>query len=149
MIQIRHPQQKNGIIKRNNIPKILVIVFSLMIILTLTGVSCTQDLIFHGTDPTAIKPGETSTEITAAMRENITQAVWRVIRWTMDAATIVGTIFFMLSGFFYITALGDKEKIDKAKKGMLWSLIAILILLSCIVVVRYVFNDVLGLQTKI
>ncbi|EKD56001.1 MAG: hypothetical protein ACD_58C00318G0002 [uncultured bacterium] len=148
MERIRHLQSRYAIISnRKIIFQVIAIFFSLFIILSLTGATCNisggtiQDLLGTG-DPTKL-----TTDV-KSMRESITQAVWNVTYWLIAAATSIGTMYFMINGFFYMTSFGDKEKIEKAKKGMLWSIIGVLILLTCIVVAKYVFNDVLELQGK-
>lgn len=143
MKKIGHPQLKSVIIKSRKFTS-LIVYFTILflVVITLSGCTTIQDLLFAGKDPTA-----GGTDTIALMRDNLTSAVWRAADWCLGAGAIVGSIFFILNAFFLMTALGDKEKIDKAKKGMLWSVVAVVILGICVAVVSVVFNNLLGLQS--
>lgn len=144
MDQIGHTQLNNAIIKPRKYKSLIVyFIILLFVVITLSGCTTIQDLLFAGKDPTA-----GGADAIASMRDNLTSAVWRAADWALGAGAIVGTIYFILNAFFLMTAFGDKEKIDKAKKGMLWSVVAVVIFGICVAVVSVVFNNLLGLQGK-
>lgn len=77
------------------------------------------------------------------VHDSILSAIWTLIQWAISLGTIVGTIFLIISGIMYMTALGDKEGMEKAKRGLLWSVVGILVLVVSYVVVGYLFNTFL------
>jgi heme/copper-type cytochrome/quinol oxidase subunit 2 len=43
---------------------------------------------------------------------------------------IVATIFIIVSGFFFVTARGDPEQINKAKTGVLYAIIGVVVAIA-------------------
>ncbi len=57
----------------------------------------------------------------------------------------IAVIMILVAGFYFVTAAGDPDKIERAKKIILWTLIGLLILFSAKGIVA-LLKDVIGLQ---
>jgi len=42
----------------------------------------------------------------------------------------IGAIMFIIAGFYFVTAAGEPEKINMAKKMILWTLVGLLVVVS-------------------
>ena len=51
------------------------------------------------------------------------ELIKRIIIFTRQVATAVAPIMIIVAGFFFITSAGDPEKINTAKRLLLWTLI--------------------------
>ncbi len=62
------------------------------------------------------------------------------INWAIGIAGAVALIYIIVGAFFYITAAGDTEKLEKAKKTIRNAIIGLVFLLISAVIVREVIN---------
>ena len=84
-----------------------------------------------GTDPL---PGQsTATEI-----------ILRVIQILLAIAGLVAVIFLIVGGFRYITAGGNEETAESAKKTITNAIIGIVIIILAFVIVRVISNALIG-----
>jgi len=74
------------------------------------------------------------------------QLIDKVIDFVFMIAWMVTPIIIIVSGFFFMTAQGEPEKILKAKKIILWALIGLLIVTSAKGLVA-LFATILGTKT--
>lgn len=72
----------------------------------------------------------------------LVNSVIRVMLWVVTA---VAVIYLIISGFNYITAGGDQEKADAARKGIINAVIGIVV----IVAVYFIINTATGLGEDI
>ena len=54
----------------------------------------------------------------------------RLIDFIFKLAIMIAPIMIIVAGFYFITAAGEPEKINTAKKIILWTLIGLLVVLS-------------------
>lgn len=69
------------------------------------------------------------------------------INWSLGIAGAVAVIYLVVGAFFYITAAGDTEKLEKAKKTIRNAIIGVVILLLAGVIVTELIN-ILGPGTS-
>ena len=62
--------------------------------------------------------------------QNFTQLLEAIIDFIFYLALGITPIMIIVSGFFFITAQGEPEKIQTAKKIILWALIGLLVVFS-------------------
>ena len=55
--------------------------------------------------------------------DDFDELIKRIIIFTRQVATAVAPIMIIVAGFFFITSAGDPEKINTAKRLLLWTLI--------------------------
>lgn len=58
------------------------------------------------------------------------------LSWLLAMVGIVALISFVISGILYLTAYGDDDQIKRAKRGMTFSIIGILVALSGFIAVK-------------
>ena len=61
-------------------------------------------------------------------------------------ALAIAPIMFIVAGFYFITAAGEPEKINMAKKMILWTLIGLLVVMSAKGFIM-LFGEIFGVET--
>ena len=61
---------------------------------------------------------------------NILVVMGGIIDWIFTISIIIAVIMYIISGFYFLTAAGDPEKINTAKKMVLWVSIGLMIAIA-------------------
>ena len=69
-----------------------------------------------------------------------------ILNWIIGAATLVCVVMLVYSGYMYMTAGGDEQKVQTAQKTITGSLIGLAISLLSLVIVNFVLETFLGQQ---
>jgi len=78
--------------------------------------------VFAGSPPpTTIQNPITATDFTILLTS--------IIGWVQNIAVLIAVLMIIYSGFLFMTAGGEEEKITKAKKTLIWSLVGLAILI--------------------
>lgn len=77
--------------------------------------------------------------------DTLAQLINKVIDFVFIMAWMITPIMIIVAGFFFITAQGEPEKILKAKKIVLWSLIGLLVITSAKGLTA-LFADIIGIK---
>ena len=83
-----------------------------------------------GTGSVQVPPG-----IPGAQGETLQSVILNAIQWALGIAGAVAIIYIIVGGFFYITAGGDTEKIEKAKRTIRNAIIGVIFILISVVIV--------------
>lgn len=67
---------------------------------------------------------------------SITGIIVNILDWLLLIFGLLGIIGFLISGIMYILASGNDDMIEKAKSGMKFSIIGVLVGLSGVVIIR-------------
>jgi len=67
--------------------------------------------------------------------------------WILGLVGIIGVIGFAIAGVLYLTAAGDEDRINTAKKAMMYSIIGIVVALIGVVILKAV-QTMLGAQNS-
>lgn len=78
---------------------------------------------------------------------SITGIITNLMNWLLMIVGILGVIGFVIAGILYLTAAGDGDQIDRAKKAMLYSIVGVLVALIGVVVINAV-KGLLGAQSS-
>ncbi len=73
--------------------------------------------------------------------------ITNILSWLLKMFSIFGVIGFVLSGIFYLISAGNDDMITKAKEGMTWSIVGIIVGLSGLVIMQAVFSLLDGAST--
>ncbi len=73
--------------------------------------------------------------------------VMNVVQWLIIAGGYVALYFIVWSGFKYITAAGDPQKITSAKNALTNAIIGLIIVLASVAIVRTVQASIGGVIT--
>jgi len=68
----------------------------------------------------------------------ISDIVMQLASWLLLLLGSIALIGFVISGILYLTASGDEERMEKAKKGMIYSIIGVIVGLLGYVIVQAV-----------
>ena len=66
----------------------------------------------------------------------ISEIVFNLASWLLILLGSVAVIGFVISGILYLTAAGNEERMETAKKGMIYSVIGVIVGLLGFVVVK-------------
>lgn len=104
---------------------------ALLLVMPLAAAAQFRSPTAAGTDPL---PGQsTATEI-----------ILRIIQILLAIAGLVAVIFLIIGGFRYITAGGNEETAESAKKTITNAIIGIVIIILAFVIVRVISNALIG-----
>ncbi len=73
----------------------------------------------------------------------ITDIIGQTMNWLLALLGFLGIIGFVIAGILYLTAAGDEDQIDRAKKAMMYSIIGVVVALLGYVILQAV-NTWLG-----
>lgn len=76
--------------------------------------------------------------------ESFEDLLYRVINFIFVLALGIAPIMIIVAGFYFITATGEPEKIQTAKKIILWTLIGLLIVI-CAKGLITLFKQIFGI----
>lgn len=110
---------------------ITIFVTILMVVMPLLAAAQFRTPTAPGTDP--LPTQNTATEI-----------ILRVIQILLAIAGLVAVIFLIVGGFRYITAGGNEETAEAAKKTITNAIIGIVIIILAFVIVRVISNALIG-----
>jgi len=74
---------------------------------------------------------------------NATDIIFRIIQILLAIAGLVAVIFLIIGGFRYITAGGNEETAETAKKTITNAIIGIVVIILAFVIVRVISNALL------
>lgn len=89
-----------------------------------------------GVDPTGITgEGQAKSGFTIDRLINLIETL---ASWFLIIIGLIGVIFLLYGALVYITAGGDSEKVDKAKKTIIYALIGIAVAILAFAIVTFV-----------
>lgn len=127
--------RNTNIVKVANIISIFV-VFALLLSPFLVGAQ--GDFKIPKSDADPLSGEETASDI-----------ITRIISILLAIAGLVAVIFLIVGGFRYITAGGNEESSESAKKTIQNAIIGIVIIILAFVIVRVVANALISGKSKI
>ena len=77
--------------------------------------------------------------------DDFDELIKRIIIFTRQVATAVAPIMIIVAGFFFITSAGDPEKINTAKRLLLWTLIGFGVILLAEGMISF-FQEAIGIN---
>ncbi len=69
-----------------------------------------------------------------------------IINIIFTLALAIAPIMFIVAGFYFVTAAGEPEKINTAKKMILWTLIGLLVVISAKGIIA-LFREIFEVKT--
>jgi len=89
--------------------------------------------------PTGLASG-----FSGAGNDTITEVIVRVVSIALALAGLIAILFLIIGGFRYVTAAGNEEAAESAKKTILNSIIGIIVIILAYVILRVIENALLG-----
>lgn len=94
----------------------------------LSGCNFIQQSVLGGKDPTQIT------------RNDLVASVWNIVRGTFISLGVIITIIVIYGGIQYMTALGNEEKLEKAKQTIFWAIAGLAIIISAFAIITYLLQ---------
>ena len=82
---------------------------------------------------TAKQSGQTSTR-------DLPEVVGSIIQWVLGIVGIILLVMFVYGGVLYATSAGNEDKVETAKKVMMYAIIGIVIIALAFVLTRYIIQ---------
>lgn len=92
--------------------------------------------LIRNTDPASTDLGDVRTVLV------------NLINYMLAFAAGIGALFVLISGYQYILAAGNPEKLEKAKGGLTWSFVGFILAISAFAIV-YLIQRVFGSKTTV
>lgn len=75
-------------------------------------------------------------------KETLQVLAGRIIQSFLAIFGSLSLILFIYAGFLWMTSAGNAERVEKAKKIMLWTTLGIVVILSSYIIVKFLFSDI-------
>ena len=108
------------------------------------GISLVPLVAFAGGIDTGINYGTATGLSTRDVRE----VVARIINVAMGLLGIVAVVIILAGGFIWMTAGGNEEKVEKAKKLIFSGIIGLAIILTSFAIARFVISSLVQATTE-
>ena len=83
-------------------------------------------------------------EITSGVQgKTLEQLIYSLINWAIGIAALVCVVVLIFSGYKYITAAGDENKVESATKTLTFAIIGLVVCFIAVILVRFVLQNVL------
>ncbi|MFA6383237.1 MAG: hypothetical protein WCX17_02340 [Parcubacteria group bacterium] len=76
--------------------------------------------------------------VLAATEHPLVDILTKILSWLLGIFGSLGLIGFVVSGILYLTAAGDQERIERAKKSFTYSILGVLIGLMGIIIIKVI-----------
>lgn len=69
--------------------------------------------------------------------------IYGVINWAIGIAALICVVVLIVSGYKYITAMGDENKVESATKTLTFAIIGLVVCFIAVILVRFVIGDII------
>lgn len=80
----------------------------------------------------------------ATQNLTLTQLIVRIINIMLLLAGVVAVLFMVIGGYFYMTAAGNQEQVEKGKNTAVNAIIGLIIIILSFVIINVIVNLVSG-----
>jgi len=110
---------------------------------------------FVGGVMTLLLPGmalaDWSTGLLNAQGSGLPQAsiagiIYNIMQWILSIIGVIAVIAFVIAGIIYLTSAGDEDRIQQAKRAMLYSIVGVIVALMGLVILYAVDSMLDGFQ---
>lgn len=77
-------------------------------------------------------------------KNSLPEMIFQLVTYALVLVGVVALAFFIYGGFLYITAAGDTEQIEKAKKIIVYAIIGIVVIAIAAALVNFVIGAFSG-----
>jgi hypothetical protein len=76
--------------------------------------------------------------------ENFGDLIIKYVNFALPYLALAAFVGFVVAGFFYVTAYGNDQQIEKAKKILIWSVVGLIVVIMSYTVVQFFTSGLLG-----
>lgn len=94
-----------------------------------------------------LKTGTCVPKSTGLSEKPIEDVTTNLMQWFLYIFGMLAIIAFTVSGIMYLTAAGDENQIDKAKRQMIYSVVGVIVALSALIILNAISDWLAGSST--
>lgn len=83
--------------------------------------------------------------ITTISATDFASFIVEMLNWAINFAAVLAVIMIIVSGFQYITSMGDDKKIAAASRSLIFSLLGMILVFIAPSVIQFVIDNFLGI----
>ena len=76
--------------------------------------------------------------------ENFGDLIIKYVNFVLPYLVLAAFVGFVVAGFFYVTAYGNEEQLQKAKKILIWSVVGLLLVIASYAIIQFLTVGLLG-----
>ncbi len=75
---------------------------------------------------------------------SITGIITNIMQWILALIGVIAVIAFVIAGILYLTAAGDEDRMQQAKRAMIYAIVGVIVALIGLVILRAVYAMLTG-----
>ena len=76
--------------------------------------------------------------------EDVGDLIIKYVNFILPYLALAAFVGFVAAGFFYVTAYGNEEQLQKAKKILIWSVVGLLLVIASYTIIQFLTVGLLG-----
>lgn len=80
---------------------------------------------------------------TGTSQTDLMQLIYGIINWAVGIAALVCVVILIVSGYKYITAAGDENKVESATKTLTFAIIGLVVCFIAVILVKFVVGSII------
>ncbi len=77
---------------------------------------------------------------------DLMQMIYSIINWAVGIAALICVIILIASGYKYITAAGDENKVESATKTLTFAIIGLVVCFIAVILVQFVIKNIINIK---
>ncbi|MBU1119977.1 pilin, partial [Patescibacteria group bacterium] len=69
--------------------------------------------------------------------------IYGVINWAIGIAALLCVVILIVSGYKYITAAGDENKVESATKTLTFAIVGLVVCFIAVILVQFVIKNII------
>ncbi len=82
-------------------------------------------------------------DVGGSSQADLMTLIYNLINWAIGIAALVCVVVLIASGYKYITAAGDENKVESATKTLTFAIIGLVVCFIAVILVRFVLQNVI------
>ncbi len=112
-----------------------------------TKILATASSVFSGLFLTSAAYAQSANDylgkITVGKDGDLMTLIYSLINWSIGIAALVCVVVLIFSGYKYITAAGDENKVESATKTLTFAIIGLVVCFIAVILVRFVLQNLI------
>jgi formate-dependent nitrite reductase membrane component NrfD len=72
--------------------------------------------------------------------------IYSIINWAVGIAALICVVILIVSGYKYITAAGDENKVESATKTLTFAIIGLVVCFIAVILVQFVIKNIINIK---
>lgn len=77
---------------------------------------------------------------------DLMQMIYSIINWAVGIAALICVVILIVSGYKYITAAGDENKVESATKTLTFAIIGLVVCFIAVILVQFVIKNIINIK---